>query len=569
MADNNRLEEVSLAPILDNRPKGLVRALMAKLTGFLVKEPSSPIVRDLKVTTETGASDANYASFTDALWRVRHDRKSIYNDLHDMDLNDPLVATALDVIADCATGYEDVDIDAFDWILESNDDKARKLLDELKGRLDLGSEAWQITRNFVRNGEEFREVVVDDDDIIQRFKYLPPYQIMPKFDRFGNKIPGWEQRPETTVPGLVIDFEEWQIVAFVYGARRGWFGSGLLLPARRTWRRLQKVEDGMAIARMTRAYDKLLHKVPVKADWDTVRVQETLLNYRNNMTKRRGLDSDGNVVQREKPLEIETDFYIPDDGSGKGGIDVLAAQNMQLMNIEDVQHHQDLLLARLKVPRKYMNLSSKKGALTEGGLAAEDIQFARTLRQVQAVLRAGLRQLGAMALIFQGYDPDRVGLGIRLPKISTEDQLTNAKIQFTFAQAAKLYAEVLGGLPQELVADKYMELDDDTKEILATFVTDQESKMNEEKSRQRELEDRNFEIDKKIATKRTETGSSSGTNKPSQSQVAQAITELHMLCQAELEAAGVEFQVGHAERLDKVHQVMTEMLDLGEGERLS
>src|SRR5438045_1230579 len=177
MAQSNQFEDLTLSPIIDNQPKGLVKKLMSRVRDFLLKEPNSPMARDLKNNTETGSADASYASFAEALWRVRHDRKSIYNDLHDMDLNDPLIATGLDVIADCATGYEDVDIDAFDWILESNDGKARKFLDDLKSRLDLGSEAWQITRNFVRNGEEFREVVVDEDFVIQRFKYLPPYQI--------------------------------------------------------------------------------------------------------------------------------------------------------------------------------------------------------------------------------------------------------------------------------------------------------------------------------------------------------------------------------------------------------
>lgn len=549
-----------------SKPKTLVRQLMARLAGFLNNQPGAPITRDLGVTTETGSGDASYAHFSDRLWKIRYDRKSIYHDLADMDENDPLVSTALDVIADCATGYEDVDIDGFEWELETDDGNATTLLDQLKSRLDLGQEAWHLTRNFVRNGEEFREVVVDEERTIQRFRHLPCYTMMPKFDIIGNKIPGWEQRPDISTPGLVIPFEEWQIIAFVYGARRGWFGSGLLLPARRNWRRLQRVEDGMAIARMVRAYDKLVHKVPVKPEWDPERVQGALVNYKNNMTKRRGLDGDGNVIQREKPFEVETDIYIPDDGSQKGDVKVLAAQNMQLMNIEDVQHHQDQLLCRLKVPRKYLNLGSgKRGALSEGSHAAEDVQFARSLRQVQASLRSGLRQLGQLALIFQGYDPDRLGLKIRLPRISTEDQLQNANIQFTFAQAAKLYADVLGGLPREIVADKYMELSDDDKVILAKFTQEQEAKATEQESRQRQLEDRNFALDQKTMTRRTSSGSSTGTNSPTVQDVAQALTSLQMLVQNELEHQGVEFSVGREERYRRTAEAITERVDGGEG----
>src|SRR5580765_2872766 len=162
VAQTDFLEENSY--LNRNTPRrGLVATLMNKLNSWVQNRPASNIPRALGSTTETGASDALYASFSDRLWRVRHDRRSIYNDLNEMDLNDPLVATALDVIADCVTGYEDVETDGFEWTMDSVNADAMKLLDDLKSRLQLGSEIWQIVRAFVRNGEEFREVVVEDD----------------------------------------------------------------------------------------------------------------------------------------------------------------------------------------------------------------------------------------------------------------------------------------------------------------------------------------------------------------------------------------------------------------------
>jgi len=509
----------------------IIRKLRTTLSDWLAVHPESSLPQEKERTSEIGTADANYSTFGDARLRILNDRKSVYLDMKEMDANDCLISTGLDIIADASTGHEDPSIDCFTWELKPANAPAMEVLEELRQRLDLGAECWQIVRSFVRNGEEYREVVVDDKMLIRRFKQLIPYTVIPNFDEFGNKQPGWFQRTDISVLGKQIEFAEWQIVPFVYGARRGYFGTPLMYPARRTWRRLQKMADGMAIARMTRAYDKMLHRVPVDARWDQERVRRAILAYKNEITRRKGLDGDGNMTSDPWPMEVETAFFVPDDGSKRGGVDVLAAQNMQLMNISDLEFHRDELLSRLKVPRRYLGLPSQSGALTDGGLAAEDIQFARTLRQVQAVLRPGLKRLAHLALIFQGYNLAENDLIIRLPRISTQDQLQNAKILYTYAQAAQIYQQIFGGLPLEIVWTKFLELDDELKAILKNFVTEQEKKaeaMQKALARGPVPED--------------ETGDA-----PTGKEVAQALATLQMLVQSELKARGVSWGAGYEE----------------------
>ena len=551
--------------IADPRRRSLIGRLMKSVADFVARNPGSPLPRQIPFSTDTGASDALYTSFTDRLWQVYYDRRAIYFDLRDMDRNDPVVSTALSVIADCVVGYEDVDIDGFEWTMEVKNEKALKILNDLKHRLRLGSEVWQIVRRFTLFGEEFRELVVDGDLNIVRFKSLPSYQIMPNFDVWGNKIAGWKQRPETNIPQQVVDFEEWQIIPFIAGAKVGYFGTGLMTSARRSWRRLQKMSDGMAIARMTRAYDKLLHRVPVKPEWDFRRQQEVIVNYKGNMTKRRGLDASGNVYLRDDPTTVETDFYVPDDGTNRGGIEVLSAQNMQLMNVEDLNFHLNELMCALQVPRKYLNFPSPRGALTDAGLTAEDIQFARTLRQRQAVLREGLLLLAQWALLFHGFLAEELGVGIRMAKISTHDHLQNAKIQFTMAQAASLFSQTLlaGGLPPDLVADKYMDLSEADKLLLADFM--QESDFDEAKAAHR----------KGVSAPGAPTPKGGGEDKapgalPSDEEddeqgvpaeeLAHALTRLSLLCQREAEQQGVQFSVGWDERLASTRTAIQELM---------
>jgi hypothetical protein len=550
-------------PSEDLKNLGLIGRVTRTITDFL-KRPGVPVVAQMtdRPTTEAGVGDTAVASFGSALWRLQHDRRAVYTDLREMNLCNPLIHRAMDIIADCTVGYEDTDVDGFEWQMEVDNPAAMQLLDELKSRLDLGSECWQIVRNYVQYGEEFREVVTDEEMLIRRFKSLPAWTIMPKFDTFGNKAPGWEQRLDGTQYSKPRQFEEWQIIAFVYGQRRGWYGTGLMMAARGTHRRLQKMEDGMAIARMVRAYDKLLHKVPVKPDWNEKQRQSAVLEYRKNITQKRGLDDEGHVNMRPDPFTVDTDFFIAEDGTGRGDVNILSGKNEQLQNITDLLYHQDLLVSALGVPRKYLNLTTKSGGLTDGSLSAEDIQFARTLRQTQAVLRSGIMRLGTLALFLQGFDADKLGLGLNLPKISTQDLLNEAKIQLTQSQAAKFYSDVMGGLPWELVAGKYMGLSDDEKDLVKEF---QDKKDAEE------------EAMKKLALENPGAllpGHGMTPPNPKQNmlkppnpkagvppkEIAQVAARLAMMCQSELEARGVHFAVGYEERFERALQSLADIM---------
>ncbi len=578
-----------------DRKRGVIAKLGNKILKVLLRGDSSVYPQVSGRTSELGAGDASFASFQNSAWKLQFDRRSVYSDLREMDASDSLISTALDIHADCCTGYEDTAVDAFEWILDRNDassQAAMKVLNEMKRRLDLGAECWQIVRGFVRNGEEFREVVWDESGIARRLKHLPSYQITPMLDGFGNKQPGYQQRLDGAQYGKPIDFPEWCMISFVYGARRGWQGTGLMMPARRTWKRLVKMEDGMALARLIRAYDKYLHKVPVKPEWDLDRNIRAITEHKRQMTKRYGLDENNQLFTRERPFQVETDIYLPDDGSGKGGVELLSAQNQQLMNIDDVLYHQALLMARVKVPSKYLNLVRRSGALTDAGLSSEDIQFARTLRQEQAVLRTGLLKLAHYQLAFQGWDSDELGVGLNLPKVSTDDQYQDAKVLFTMAQAADLFAQVLGGLPPELVATMFMKLKSDQQEVLFEWVKENEAEQ-EELRRQMAMAgklvpefaagasgtgtpsrrggDGRFRVNaagKLVGGKGSEDNAGeAGTDSGPEDQGVPAellihtLTDLQMLTQKAMEDQGISFSVGRAERLARTREALFERLD--------
>jgi hypothetical protein len=554
-------------------PKGFVRQLSAKIAALLTaKDLTSYPHTSATKTSQTGAGDTAFMSVSHQAWQVHWDRRAIYFDLKEMAQNDPLISTALDVLADCTTGFEDTDADSFEWTMEKENEAALKILDDMKKRCELGPECWQMVHGFIQYGEEYRELVVDENRIVRSFVSLPSYTVTPRLDDRGNKKGGWEQRPEGTYQRDPIMFQEWQIVPFIYGVKRGHFGTGLMLPARRTWKRLVRVEDGMALARLIRSYDKLVHEVPVPPQAPLAQQLEFVREYRKNMLKRRGVDENGNLLQRDNPFQVETDIFVPNDGSNRGGVNLLESKNNQLQYIEDVLYHQATLIARTKVPAKYLNLTRKSGALTDGGLSAEDIQFARTLRQAQAVLRHGLVRMANYALAMQGYSGDDLGVSVNLPKISTEDVLKDAKIQFTEAQAAEIFSNILKDreIPWELVAEKYMGLSEDEKAILSKWVDVREAEREEIQKKMFEMGPPAGALPKAARKPTNEAVRDPNSNAlktqdgVNAMELVQALTSLEMAVAGEMERRGDrQYRMGRAERLHQMKELVADvMLDV-------
>ncbi len=212
--------------------------------------------------------------------------------------------------------------------------------------------------------------------------------------------------------------------------------------------------------------------------------------------------------------------------------------------------------------------------MTDGGLSAEDIQFARTLRQVQAVLRHGLVKLATYALAMQGYSADDLGISVVLPKISTEDVLKDAKIQFTEAQAAEIFSNILKDResPWELVAEKYMGLSEDEKGVLSKWVKVREQEREEIQKKMFELgppagtlpkaarkPTAEASRDPNSATVKRTVGTQSDEGVPALL-LCEVLTHLQMLVQHEMENRGHRYNVGRAERLEQTKEMIADVL---------
>lgn len=407
-------------------------------------------------------------------WRTSQTRKSVFLDIEQMDSNDEIVASALDVLADCAVNYLDSESE-YRVAVKSDNEEVEKILNETIQRLDLHNDLWQIAREMVKHGSMFREVVLDrnqKDPKVIAFKQTIAWTIWPHENERGDKIPGWIHRTDQDVytdGGQKL--EEWQIVPFLYGTKYGFLHVGPLAAARRNWTRIQKMEDGMATARLIRAFDKLVHRVPVKENWTKDEIMGAIRRYKDSISKKRMVSDGDKINQGDMPFDAQTDFYIPDDGSKRGGVDILSGVNNQLMNLTDIYYLREKLLARLKVPIQFLQImSTQKTHVSSGkGGPSTDLQFARTLKGIQSSLRRGLKRLFDLELLLNGIMSTEGLYKIELCPIRVEDDTEQAKIELTLAQAAVYMSEAFGALPPEILSEKFLRLNDDQKAIMEKF----------------------------------------------------------------------------------------------------
>jgi hypothetical protein len=428
-----------------------------------------------ETVTDSNASTGSSVLMPD-LWRIFNDRRSVYLDIERMIAEDELVSTAIDIVSDRCIGNADAR-QSFKkrgkrtaFAVSSDREDVKKILDALNLRIDIEDTIWQIIHEFFPHGNCFREVIIDKQlMMIKGFKQTVSYQIWPKTNDHGDKLPGWlvvTDKDVTNQGGK--ELEEWQIVPFIYGAKKGFLSVAPLASARRNWQRLSKMEDGMAVARLVRAYDKIVHKIPIKTEWTRDEIMSTIKRYKDAITKRKLQASDGSLMNTDNPLDVQTDFYLPDDGSGKGGVNMLTANNTQLGNLNDVIYHREKLVCRLKVPISYLQLmTAQKTHVSGTGMSDADIAFAYTLQRVQDILVSGLERLYDLELMLNGIGPEEGLYTIELAPISTQDRVEDANIELTFLY----FVEAFGALPADLLADKFMQLNHEQQDMMNAFLS--------------------------------------------------------------------------------------------------
>lgn len=418
-------------------------------------------------TSETGLTLEGAAVGDYYYKKVQMERTRLagYIDYELMDDEFPELSSALDIYADNTIAGEEESKERF--AVDSEDEKVKEVLEDINKRTGINEEIWPLARDLCKYGDVFEEIVVSNDNLIARLKSLPPSQMFRNEDKFGRLEEGraFEQKDKT---GKVLaQFEAWQVVHFRNRVTRtAQYGRSILAPARRLFKQVQMMEDGMVIGRLSRAHMRYVYKIDV-GELPPSEAELHVEKVKRRIKKRKRMNPiTGKFDTRANPLRAEEDLFVGVRSGSPAGVErIEGAAN--LSQIEDVRYFQNKMFTVIKVPKSWLGL--EKDVSAKAVITNQDVQFARTVRRLQNVgLRKGLSKIYNIGLLLQGYDLRKVKYDILFPAIKTIDEVRKWQVQKVRAEVAKLYAVDMKVVTEEFILRHFLGLtDQEIKQLVA------------------------------------------------------------------------------------------------------
>jgi hypothetical protein len=369
-----------------------------------------------------------------------------------MDEGFPEISAALDAYADNATQVGVTRADAArgaDQIVQvvTPNEELKQFLSEIFDRLRVDRRAWTLARSMVKNGEEFEEVVVDRTLRVDRVKSLPASHIIRNEDRFGVLDPKKAfVQLDQTFEQEIASFEDWEVVHFRLLTRNDdRYGRSILHPVRRVFKQLQMVEDSMVVARLTRAWSKLVFVVDT-GTMPPPLAHEHVERIKQEHKKRRLVDPrTGQLRTDYNPISSEEDIFLGLSKGGQSRVDQLYG-DLNIGNLSDVEYFQNKLFGGLKVPKAYLGI--ERDVNSRATVTNQDIQFARTVRRIQLAMRAGYHQMAELALVLEApaslrKEIDESRFSVVLPAMQTVDEFREWEIVRVQSQVAQVLSTQL------------------------------------------------------------------------------------------------------------------------------
>jgi hypothetical protein len=430
--------------------------------------------------------------------QVEHDRKKRYKEYEDMD-GYPEIGSAFDIYADdCSQD----NMDGSKWEVICSDQDAKEEVLNLFDRIELDRLLWDITRNTVKYGDNFLELVVDVDEIkkgIQRIKILNPnfiYRVEDEFGYLSNFLQEIPSKKEwTTYGGIgdqlsdnqVIPLDAGQIVHFrlhTSDPSHYPYGKSIASGARAIYKSLKMMEDAMLIYRLARAPERRIFYLDT-GSLPSSKAEMHIKQQMDKFKKSKFLNkSTGNIEESFNALAADEDFFIAVNGKGSGTkIETLpGAEN--LGEVDDVKYFRDKLLAALKVPKDYI-VEKDQAPDRKANLSQLDVKFARVVNRIQKSIEIGLETIAHRHLMIKGYPMSTISqLKIKLPAPS--DMALKRQLDIDQQKAMVVGAvKQLGIFPTEKIYKDYYQLNDvQIKEIKEKLEKEQEEMMEQQMQQQ-------------------------------------------------------------------------------------
>lgn len=420
-------------------------------------------------------------------------RKNRYSQFESMD-EYPEVGAAFDIYADDCTQKN---IHNARWAINANSDIVKKRIEQLFENIKLDRFYWDITRNAVKYGDCFVELVMDLNNPkagIQRIKILNPNYLIRVENEYGYLTDFLQEIPKKETgswnsfgyqssqmdKSSYIGLDKNQIVHFklhTSDPKYYPYGKSIAAFAIRVFRSLKLMEDAVLIYRLSRAPERRIFYINV-GNLPTGKAEAFMEKLKQKFKKEKFFDSQtGNINEKLNPMSLDEDYFVPHRGNNETKIDTLpGAQNLD--KVDDVKYFRDKLLACLKIPKDFI-VEQDKSPERKANLSQLDVKFARTIMRVQHEIEIGLETIAKRHLAILGYPQAEINsVKVRLPDPS--DMFTKRKLDVD-EQKARVVQAVKGLMlfPDSYIYKEYYELTDREIEVLKKDLDKQQQEQME------------------------------------------------------------------------------------------
>lgn len=408
-------------------------------------------------------------------------RVQIYSDYEAMD-TDPIIASALDIIADEST-LKNSQGDVLQ--IRSSDENIQKILHSLfYDILNIEFNLWFWIRNMCKYGDFFLKLEVAEEygvynvipfsayNIIRLEGQNPnnPSEVIFKYDPTAalGATTGYSMATRQYDNELGITFYNYEIAHFRLIGDINYlpYGRSYLEPGRRLYKQYILMEDAMMIHRLTRAPQRRIFYVNV-GSIPPNEVENYMQRMMNKMKKTPLTDAKtGQYNLNYNVQNMMEDFFIPVRGNDQS-TRIDSAPPLEYNGIEDINYLLDKLFAALKIPKAF--LGYEKDLTGKATLAAEDIRFARTIERIQRIVTSELTKIALVHLYAHGYDDESLtnfDLSLTTPSIIYEQErialmkekmdLANQMMEASFMPSDWIYDKLFHFSEEEF--DEYRDL---------------------------------------------------------------------------------------------------------------
>lgn len=376
-----------------------------------------------------------------------------YQEFDDMD--EGIIATALDLIVDDATQY-DREANSAVWV---NDAKTRVIKDELTKLLtdviNVDEVIGDWGRQVAKYGDFFVQVYGEKGKGITRVDDSYHPSEVERIDTEG-ELRGFieineEGKPQAKQPWDFVHFKiqgsprrkaigKLDLRGLSQGRKRERvstkYGVSILENAIAPSKKLNMVEDSLVLSRLARSPLRRLYFINVGTS-DVKEAAGTINHFKNILKKRQSISKDGSFRSENHPFVSEEDVFIPvSDVKNEVNVQEFGGE-VDVRGIADIDFLKNKLFASIKVPQAFLGFEEALNG--RNTLRQLDARYARTVKKVQNSLLRGLIRLCQIHLAYLDIDPDSKNFELEMSYVSTIEEIERQ-------EAMQIAAESMGSI---------------------------------------------------------------------------------------------------------------------------